>query len=218
MPKIVAISDTHGNHLDLGALPAGDILIHAGDCTDDIGQASLRNFLKWMEIQPFAHKIFIAGNHDGAFEKWPDLARSMVKEVAPSCTYLQDSGCEFMGLKLWGSPVTPEFFDWHFNRKRGSDIKRHWDMIPEGTDVLITHGPPKGYGDWTDFRKEHAGDDDLLDAIKRIKPKLAFNGHFHHKQVINNILHEDGKITICINATSVNERYKVVNRPVVINV
>lgn len=44
------------------------------------------------------------------------------------------------GLKIWGSPIQHEFFNWAFNRKRGKEIKKHWDLIPSDTNILITHG------------------------------------------------------------------------------
>ena len=41
----------------------------------------------------------------------------------------------------------PEFFDWAFNLRRGEQCLEKWDLIPEGIDILITHGPPIGHGD-----------------------------------------------------------------------
>lgn len=207
--KIVIVSDTHGRH-DQVTLPSGDLLIHCGDCTDDAGQASLRSFLGWMEKQPFAHKILIAGNHDWAFEKWPDAARRMVELAAPSVTYLQDSGCEIDGIKFWGSPVTPTFYNWAFNRDRGPKIKAHWDLIPDGTDVLISHGPPKGFLDFNKADKFHCGCEDLLNRIMEINPKLHCFGHIH--QGYGNTMLEN---TSLINASVVNERYLVTNAPYV---
>lgn len=198
--RLVILSDTHGLHNQFRC-PDGDVLIHAGDCTDDIGQASLRNFLKWFESHPQKHKILIAGNHDGAFEKWPDLARAMVKEIAPSVTYLQDSGCEIGGYKFWGSPVTPEFCNWHFNRERGEGIKRHWDMIPRNTDVLITHGPAWNILDKGGFNEDHCGCRDLRDALEEIQPRLHIFGHIHYSYGHTKHYYDDGNWTDCINAS-----------------
>ena len=41
----------------------------------------------------------------------------------------------------------PEFCDWAFNLRRGEQCLEKWDLIPEGIDILITHGPPIGHGD-----------------------------------------------------------------------
>jgi predicted phosphodiesterase len=209
--KLVIISDTHGMHSEV-KVPSGDVLIHCGDCTNDIGQRSLREFLTWFEDQPAPRKILIAGNHDGAFEKWSDLARAMVKEMAPSVIYLQDSGIEIGGVKFWGSPVQPEFFNWHFNRKRGADIKRHWDMIPNDVDVLITHGPMAGILD-KDFHGESAGCKDLLDAVLRVRPNVHCCGHIHYSYGQCILNHTPEIYTKCFNASACGEDYKPTNVP-----
>lgn len=217
MTKATFISDTHGRHDHVKISPC-DLLVHSGDCTYNAGRASLREFLQWLERQPAPIKILIAGNHDWAFEKWPDLARAMVKEVAPSVIYLQDSAAEVYGLKVWGSPVSPRFFDWAFNRDRGADIKRHWDMIPDDTDLLVTHGPPKGFGDWSPIDKIHAGDDDLLEAIKRVRPAIHACGHFHGGNGMRELKHDEAgaSVTLLINASICDEGYHPVNQPITI--
>ena len=45
--------------------------------------------------------------------------------------FLNDSGCVLENIKIWGSPVQPWFYDWAFNRTRGAEIKKHWDLIPK---------------------------------------------------------------------------------------
>lgn len=209
--RLVVLSDTHGYHLDV-TVPKGDVLIHCGDATADIGQADLRRFLIWFEARPAPRKILIAGNHDGAFEKWPDLAQAMVKELAPSVTYLQDSGCEIEGIKFWGSPVSPRFCDWFFNRDRGPAIKRHWDMIPNDTDVLITHCPPFGILDLTNDG-DKAGCRDLYEAINRVKPVLNCFGHIHRSYGTMPYIHDDGWKTVCMNASICGEDYKPTRQP-----
>lgn len=217
--RICAISDTHGYHESVKINPS-DVIVCAGDITDDAGQGALRRFLQWFEKQPAPHKVLIAGNHDWAFEKWPDLARAMVKEVAPSVQYLQDSGTEIDSIKFWGSPVQPRFLDWAFNRDE--DIQRHWDMISEGTDVLVTHGPPKPFLDlsnnwnestgskWTD----HLGCPRLMEAVKRVRPKLHIFGHIHGSGGEMNYTHEDGFLTKLINASMVDEAYIPNRKPI----
>ena len=69
----VCISDTHGLHESLAPLPEGDVLIHAGDCLGSGSLRSLEAFAEWFEAQPHRHKILVAGNHDDAIEKHPDL-------------------------------------------------------------------------------------------------------------------------------------------------
>jgi predicted phosphodiesterase len=216
--RIVAISDTHGFHGKLPKLPDGDLLIHSGDCTDDAGQAALRSFLVWFESQPHKRKILVAGNHDWAFEKWPGPAEAMVKEIAPSVTYLYDSGCEIDGLKFWGSPVQPEFMGWAFNRQRGTEIRHHWDKIPDDTDVLITHGPAFGKLDVSGIGNEKVGCRDLYEAILRVRPRLHVFGHIHHSWGTTYEVHDCGSKTTYINGAICNEAYRPINKPLIYEV
>jgi len=222
MTKLVFISDTHGEH-DRVRVPPCDILVHSGDCTNDIGQRSLREFLKWLHRQPCEHSILVAGNHDGAFEKWPDLAKAMVGETSPRTHLLQDSGVEINGIKFWGSPYTPSFMEWYFMRDMGDKIKRHWDFIPGDTDVLVTHGPPFGFLDKSNNWNESTGkkwDDclgcrDLLEAMYRVRPMVHAFGHIHGGYGWDIYIDDDGHRTTLVNASQMNENYQMVNQPIV---
>lgn len=88
--RIVCISDTHGHHGNI-TVPAGDVLIHAGDLTDTGTEAELKEALRWFGCLPHRHKVFIAGNRDGLFERDPQAAAAMVPK---GVHYLEDSGCE----------------------------------------------------------------------------------------------------------------------------
>lgn len=148
--KIVAISDTHGQHRRL-KLHTGDMIIHAGDVNKRGHPVEIEDFLDWFSKLKFRHKVFIAGNHDFFLEDaHPDIIGRMVPK---NVIYLNDSGVEIDGLKIWGSPITPYFHNWAFNRKRGAEIKKHWDLIPDDTDILITHGPTFGILDETVYSK-----------------------------------------------------------------
>lgn len=203
----VAISDTHNVHTPM-ILPDGDVLIHAGDFTGKGTEAQAQHFLDWFSAQPHQYKIFIAGNHDFYFE----LAKPerIAKMIPDNLIYLNDSGVTIEGIKIWGSPIQPWFFDWAFNRKRGADIKKHWDLIPNDTDILITHGPAHKRLDRVIRGNEHVGCVDLLAAIQRIQPKFFICGHIHEAYGVI----EEEKTTY-INASVLNENYKMSNKPVV---
>ena len=156
--KIVCISDTHGHHEKL-KLPEGDLIIHAGDISSRGLRSEISGFLSWFDALDFKYKIFIAGNHDYYFENELQIT---IEDLIPSdIIYLNDSGIEIEGHQFWGSPVQPWFYNWAFNRHRGSDIRKHWNLIPQETDILITHGPAFGKLDVT-VRGEHVGCADLL--------------------------------------------------------
>lgn len=62
--RIVCVSDTHNTSPADGAfkLPAGDVLIHAGDLTNQGTYAEIKQALDWIEAADFEVKIVIAGN------------------------------------------------------------------------------------------------------------------------------------------------------------
>jgi Icc-related predicted phosphoesterase len=204
--KFVAISDTHGIHEEItDLLPDADCIIFAGDMSKRGGQMECEKFLQWYSKLPYTHKILIAGNHDWFFQQHPDTA----KLVMPSnITYLQDSMTIINGIKIWGSPVQPEFHNWAFNRFRGDDIRRHWKMIPEDTDILVTHGPVYGIGDRT-WQGLHVGCQDLWETVNLIKPKVCIAGHIHEGYGV-----EERMGIKFINACQLDERYQLINKPI----
>lgn len=202
--KFVTIADTHGKHQSL-KLPAGDVLIHAGDISMKGGEGEVLNFLRWFDRQDYEYKVLIAGNHDFFFEREPaDIIQQM---IPPKIIYLNDSSVIINGLKIWGSPITPWFFNWAFNRHRGEPIKRHWDFIPGNTDILITHGPVYGILD-RNMQGQHVGCSDLLNKILEIKPKFHICGHIHESYGT-----AENAGTTFINASVLNEKYQLTNNP-----
>lgn len=220
MPKktirIVAVSDTHTFHNVL-KIPECDIFIHSGDFTN-IGEfKNIINFNTWVKTVPAKHKILIAGNHDRSLQLDPGVARNFIT----NCIYLEDESVTIEGLKIYGSPFTPSFnrHYWAFNADRGDEIKKHWDMIPEDTNILVTHGPPANILDGIphvfngEEQMEHVGCQDLLDRIIKVTPRLHICGHIHESYGS----YKTGK-TLFVNASICNAQYQPVNAPVVIEI
>jgi len=157
------------------------------------------------------HKIFIAGNHDWGFELHNDIAPEYKEK---GVHYLFDSEVVIDGVKFYGSPWQPEFYNWAFNLPRnGEELKSKWDAIPNDTDILITHYPAFGYLDDVEGRRgQHLGCELLTERIKEIKPKIHVCGHIHSGR---NIYH-DG-YTLFINASILDERYKYTQSPITID-
>jgi Icc-related predicted phosphoesterase len=204
--KFTCISDTHGKHNSL-QLPEGNVLIHAGDVSSMGKEYEVLNFLDWFAKQDYEYKIFIAGNHDFYFERMHDAD---IQNIIPSnIIYLNDSGVTINGINIWGSPISPWFYDWAFNRHRGEPIKKHWDLIPTNTDILITHGPAFGILDYTTSGMR-VGCEDLLLKVEEVKPKFHICGHIHEAYGMQE---KDG--TTFINTSVLNEKYVLVNEPIV---
>ncbi len=202
--KIIAISDTHKQYNKL-KLPKGDILIHAGDIDLDY-LGDVVDFNNWLSTLPFKYNVVIAGNHD----RCSYYNSNTTKKLLTNAIYLENSGCEIEGIKIWGSPITPRFMDWYFMEDRDK-IHKYWDLIPKDTDILITHGPPFGILDYVkrgNILTQNLGCESLLETINKIKPKYHIFGHIHYSygvKIIND--------TTFINCSVVDEDYEVVNKP-----
>jgi Icc-related predicted phosphoesterase len=86
-------------------------------------------------------------------------------------------------------------------------------MIPEGIDILITHGPAWGILDDVEGnRNVHLGCELLAEKIKQIKPKIHICGHIHsgHGHYFDGYTHY-------FNASVLNEQYLYSHKPWIID-
>lgn len=208
--RLVLISDTHGH--DDFPVPPGDVLIHAGDGCKRGSLDEARAWGDFLRAQPHPHKIVIAGNHDRCFESALDEAAGHFHGL----TFLHDSGSELDGLGVWGSPWQPWFLNWAFNLQRGPELAEKWALIPEATDVLITHGPPMGVLDQT-VMGEAVGCADLMARLEVVRPRVHVFGHIHEGYGTAHIDHGAGPGTLCVNASTCTLAYRATNPAVVVD-
>lgn len=208
--KLVLLSDTHTMHREV-KVPEGDVLIHAGDLTYTGRISQFEDALAWLAALPHKHKVVIAGNHDfGALEFFKgDRQKDGHLRRDLGIHFLHDTGCSIDGVKFWGSPYTPRFGLWAYMAERGDEIKEHWDLIPDDTNVLVTHGPLCGFLDTAHPDGPNLGCEDLHEAVfDCVHPKVHVFGHIH-----GGYGKFDAGDTKLYNASVVNEAYKVVNAP-----
>ncbi len=213
--RIVFVSDTH-NRLGRIKVPDGDLLVHCGDFTMRTEAKTLEAHLGQVErfnqdlgALPHPFKVVVAGNHDTPFESNPEEARALLTNAV----YLQDSLIELAGLRIYGSPWQPEYRKWAFNLPRDSEeLAAVWRKVPDNIDILVTHGPPKGFLDraplWPTL-----GDALLRDRVLEVRPKIHCFGHVHHSA---GVLEHDG-ITF-VNAATHNENYKANDSVIVLDI
>ncbi len=187
--KIWHISDTHGVHGRLSVPPDVGMVIHSGDFTDNRNKipnsVELWPFLDWFQMLPIKHKVLVAGNHDAAVAQRMVYAEDIEKL---GITYLENDFRKIEGLKIWGSPYTPTFGDWHFMMARHK-IGRVWNTIPLDSDVVISHGPPQTVLDLTEAMEGglvQVGCKSLLRRIWEVEPIAHCFGHVHNAKLINN--------------------------------
>jgi Icc-related predicted phosphoesterase len=191
LKRIVHISDTHEQH-DKLEIPDGDILIHSGDFTYLGYPSKITEFNNWLGTLSIPIKLVIAGNHDKLFQTQPEAARKLITNAL----YLDEEAVVVEGIKIFGSPWQPWFFDWAFNAQRGNDIQTHWDKIPDDTELLITHGPPN---DILDRNRAgiKCGCANLRNTIEYRLKKLRLHafGHIHEgygKRRVNDVDYSNG--------------------------
>lgn len=128
---IDSIADLHGFKPEL---PHGDLLIIAGDLTarDTLDEYTL--FMEWLEKQKYSRKILVAGNHDNQIENGIDFDFPKL-----GIEYLEDSGTECEGLKIWGTPhsllfpgVNPRCTAFMGTEE---ELEEKYDLIPDENAV-----------------------------------------------------------------------------------
>lgn len=191
--KILHLSDTHGLHYKLKKLPPADVIVHSGDFTETGSEEQAIDFMNWFIGLPYQHKIFIAGNHDDCL-----YGAINIEGLPDNVHYLCNSNCCIDGVNFYGIPM---FMEDYMDGKFGEFFQN----IPEGTDVLITHQPPFGYCDLSDYGTglNHHGNVELLERVMKLHLHYHLFGHEHDAYGVEK--HEN---TVFSNAAVVDNYYE----------
>ncbi|MDH8701583.1 Icc-related predicted phosphoesterase [Dysgonomonadaceae bacterium PH5-43] len=196
--KILHLSDTHNMHYLLRNLPDADIIIHSGDVSFAGSESEVLDFVEWFEKLPYKYKIFVAGNHDDC------LFGETINGLLDNCFYLCNSEVVIEGIKFYGIPL---FMEDVLSR----ECDKHISNIPTDTDVLITHQPPYSVLDFSE--NTHYGDPLLLQQALAIQPQYHLFGHIHKAYGIEKI-----ENTTFVNASLVDNNYKLLNNPILLKI
>lgn len=198
--RIWHISDTHGYHDQLVLPKDIDLIVHTGDCSNSkipaLNEPEVYRFIEWYSKFDCL-KIYCPGNHDTSIEHGLIKSTDFTNR---NIMYLENESIILDNIKFTAIPYTPTFgTGWSFMKAR-EKINRVWDTIDDDTNVLLTHGPPKGILDLTenrDYSLEQCGDGALYKKIQKL-PNLTHNlfGHLHSfKTCINHgIFQHNGRI------------------------
>lgn len=217
MIAIACYADLHG------MLPEAidcDLAVIAGDiCPEGRYLEQFRwihgEFFPW--LQKFPRAVWIAGNHDRVCD-----SETVIVSPYPH-VYLQDNAHQpfrpmdthnysfgdFNGLTVWGSPWSLPYGNYAFMACE-EFIQRKLEGV-RSCSILVSHGPPYGYGDVPENDRIHCGSKALLNAIDTCKPRLVVCGHIHSGY---GVYYRDK--TILVNAACCNEEYNQVNKPILI--
>lgn len=183
--RVVCIADTHNEHESL-SLPAGDLLVHAGDVLTESGRRHVKQsvvseaglklfdrFAAWFGAQPHAHKLVIGGNHDSVFQ---GLGTAVVRRVfaeksAGTALYVEHEGAQVGGLRVFGSPRAR----WGGANDAFLTPEPDFSGVATGTHIVVTHMPPV-------LPSSHGGnreDASVVDMLHRVGALLQVSGHCH---------------------------------------
>ena len=230
--RVWAASDLHG--IDPATLPVQpdgcDIALLAGDLcplpdwairTIDAQVVWLNVVVgEWVASRPQTQFVAIPGNRDVFLKR--KHARKFIR-LPPNVHFLIDEGVDVCGLRVYGTPWVPSFNGRFAFEAHSEAIEQQWfDSIPAGTDILVSHAPPRIAGLYLDSHLQyphmmlrHFGSRPLADAIRRVAPALCVFGHIHTG---DHSLHTLSCGTALRNVSVIDEDYRLAFRPAVINV
>lgn len=174
MTRIVCLSDTHGRRPEV---PDGDVLLHCGDLTTYGSERQLIEGRAWLASLPHADKVFVAGNHDRSIENW-GVQRTREFFAEYNILYLEGNTTHVVGgFKVWGGPwILPI---WGAFEVEEEDMPAKWALIPDDTDIVMTHTPARNRLDLVVMGGWHVGCEDLRLRLEQVRPRLHVHGHIH---------------------------------------
>lgn len=184
--KILHLSDTHGLHHRIKEMPKADVIIHSGDISNSGTEEEVLSFLNWFIELPYQNKIFVTGNHDLCL--WDAEG---IEDLPDNVYFLQDKSVTIDGKKFFGLAYNHQ--EW---------------LIPNNTDVVITHEPPVMILD--ESSGAHWGNAPLRNRIFEVKPRYHLFGHAHNGY---GVVEQDG--IVFANAALLDDRLKMTRKPMV---
>lgn len=249
--KIVAISDTHNQHTKL-AIPACDVLLHAGDVSMRGNVSEIQDFLDWFShLSQAKYKILCPGNHDIAFFNVyvrnylpkpfdPKYFRQYIASLQDRNTFcLIDQQITIMDKVIYGLPWTGFYCDWAFNAiepRNGTNSyeggprdcapdKEHPLMsevvskVPDYTDILLTHGPPRYQTSDTALNGNKVGSTELLAHLDKMKHgSIVVCGHIHEGRGEYSYVNKNKDLIKIYNVATLDRSYTHVRPAVEIEV
>jgi Icc-related predicted phosphoesterase len=223
--KICAISDLHGNLIDL---PDSDLLLIAGDILPLKIQDKVDKSLEWLETEfkewckniETYEIVLVAGNHDFLFESNPNEVKEVFRNYGEWFHYLDNevktiSIDGFPEISIFGTPYCHEFGNWAFMPGDGK-LPELFGHCPDKIDIILSHDAPYGITDiclqkLAYSSEGHLGNKELRNKLNLTDFKYLIHGHLHssdHKFT----KFKDGKVAC---ASILDEQYKVFYKPLI---
>ena len=172
--KILAVADVEcqalWDYYVPGRLKDYDLIISCGDL-----HSSYLSFLVTMARAPL---LYVYGNHDEHYQHKPP----------EGCDCIDDYLIEYNGIRILGLGGCRQYHPGPYQFTEEEMRKRIRRMrlpiwLAGGVDIVVTHAPPKGYGDAEDL--PHWGFDCLVELLDKYHPQYLLHGHVHSNYDVN---------------------------------
>ena len=166
--KILIVSDKESKYYwDFyrpGRLDGIDLILSCGDL-----KAEYLSFLVTMGHAPV---LYVHGNHDVTYDYRPP----------EGCVCLEDRLLNIGGLRILGLGGSALYNGGPHQYTERQMRRRLWRAgwavrRAGGVDIVLTHAPPRGYGDAEDAA--HRGFECFEDFLNKYEPKYLVHGHVH---------------------------------------
>ena len=188
--RILALSDVEEpwlyEYLDRDRLDEADLIISCGDLSAD--------YLEFIVTMARVPLLYVPGNHDEAY----------LTRAPGGCTSIDGRLWEGKGLRIFGAGgamryrVGPFLYSEAQMRRRMCRLKARSELA-QGVDILVTHAPPRGYGDLDDLA--HHGFEAFNETLNQYRPTLMLHGHIHvqYGHIQRELIHPSGTriINVC---------------------
>ena len=166
--KILAIADEESkalwDYFTPDKLDGVGLIISCGDLS-----AAYLEFLVTMGSCPV---LYVPGNHDQAY----------VSRPPEGCVNIDGRVYNFNGIRILGLGGSLEYKAGHYMYTEGMMRLRlmktyPWVLMNGGVDIVVTHAPPRGWGDLEDL--PHRGFECFNRMLYLYRPVYMLHGHVH---------------------------------------
>lgn len=166
--KLLLLSDKESPYLwdyyQPGRLSDYDLMLSCGDLS--------ARYLTFLVTMGRARLLYVHGNHDTGYAKTPPEGCECIEDKLVTVNGLRILG---LGGSLWYNGGANQYTERQMRRRlwrAGWAVRR-----AGGVDIVLTHAPPRGYGDAEDAA--HRGFECFEDFLNKYEPKYLVHGHVH---------------------------------------
>lgn len=166
--KILLVADEESRYLwdfyQPGRLSGYDLILSCGDLKQE--------YLEFLVTMSNIPLLYVPGNHDKGYINYPP----------EGCECIDDRMVTVNGIRILGLGGCMRYNLGVYQYTEAEMTKRVRKLIPKirmagGVDIIVTHAPPRGYGDAAD--NAHRGFEAFLPLLDKYQPKYLVHGHVH---------------------------------------